>query len=119
EATDDDAPDTPAGPALLDYAGKLGVAADRLAAADPLPTPATVLRELHEVHVSGIEHPLEDRRLVFLAAAASMNAAATARLEIYPRDLAPVRALRLAQAGVVPAPRPGGPQTGLTRGSVD
>lgn len=119
EATDEDAPDTPAGPALLDYADKLGVAADRLADADPLPTPATVLRELHAVQVNGIERPLEDRRLVFLAAAASTGAAANARLEIYPRNLSPVRALRLAQAGVVPAPRPGMPPAGLTRESVD
>nr|MDT0666933.1 hypothetical protein [Micromonospora sp. DSM 115978] len=43
------------------------------------------------------------QRLVRLAAAASRTAAATARLEIYPRDLDPVRALRIAQAGVIPA----------------
>ncbi|MFU8850801.1 hypothetical protein ACNAW0_07420 [Micromonospora sp. SL1-18] len=39
---------------------------------------------------------------MLLAAVASERAAATARLELYPRDLDPVRALRLAQAGVVP-----------------
>lgn len=49
---------------------------------------------------------LEARRLVGLAAAASRTAAANARLEIYPRDLDLVRALRLAQAGVLPT-RPG------------
>src|SRR5690606_8200647 len=45
------------------------------------------------------------------------NAAATARLEIYPRDLSPVRALRLAQAGVVP-PATGGQRRGLTPAQV-
>ncbi len=49
---------------------------------------------------------LDERRLVRLAAAASRNAAVTPRLEIYPRDLDAVRALRLAQAGLV-SPRPG------------
>jgi serine/threonine protein kinase len=118
EATGDDAPDTPAGPALLDYADALGKAADRLAAQDPLPTPATVLRELRAVSVSGVAVTLDDRRLVFLAAAASEKAAATARLEIYPRDLSPVRALRLSQAGVVPSGMRDGKPIGLTPAQI-
>lgn len=40
--------------------------------------------------------------MVQLAAVASTGAAASPRLEIYPRDLDPVRALRLTQAGLVP-----------------
>ncbi|GAB3988357.1 BREX system serine/threonine kinase PglW [Actinoallomurus acanthiterrae] len=118
EATADDAPDTPAGPALLDYADALGKGADRLAAQDPLPTPATVLRELQAVSVPGVAVTVDDRRLVFLAAAASEKAAATARLEIYPRDLSPVRALRLSQAGVVPAGMRDGKAIGLTPAQI-
>jgi serine/threonine protein kinase len=106
EVTPDDGSDTPAAPALLDYADTLGRVADRLATQEVLPGPATVLRELGTVAAkadqTGIS--LDDRRMVQLAAVASDNAAATPRLEIYPRDLDPVRALRLAQAGVVPAP---------------
>ncbi|WP_235497837.1 BREX system serine/threonine kinase PglW [Frankia sp. R43] len=46
EAAEDDGPLTPAAPALFDYAIALGKAADRLARAEELPAPATVLREL-------------------------------------------------------------------------
>lgn len=101
----DDSPGTPAAPALLDYADALGEAADRLAAQEVIPAPATVLRELRAVGVPGQVPSLEDGRLVRLAAAASLRAAATSRLEIYPGDLDPVRALRLTQAGAIP---PGG-----------
>ncbi|WP_431904542.1 BREX system serine/threonine kinase PglW [Micromonospora carbonacea] len=98
--------DTPAAPALLDYADALGGVADALARQEVLPSPATVLRELAAVDPrtgrTGIA--LDERRMVQLAAVASKSAAASPRLEIYPRDLDPVRALRLAQAGVVPAP---------------
>ncbi len=110
EVSEEDGPETPAAPALLDYADALGKVADKLAAQEVLPAPATVLRELSSVTVAPLEGglALDERRLVQLAAAASERAAATARLEIYPRDLDPVRALRLAQAGVVP-PSPGEP----------
>ncbi|MGN9811521.1 BREX system serine/threonine kinase PglW [Micromonospora sp. BQ11] len=103
EAGEDDAPDTPAAPALLDYADALGKAADKLAASEVLPSPATVLRTLAAVTApGGAADAIDERRRVLLAAVASERAAATARLELYPRDLDPVRALRLAQAGVVP-----------------
>ncbi|MFG2052846.1 BREX system serine/threonine kinase PglW [Micromonospora sp. NPDC048930] len=103
EAGEDDAPDTPAAPALLDYADALGKAADRLAAAEVLPSAATVMRTLATVTApGGAADVIDERRRVLLAAVASERAAATARLELYPRDLDPVRALRLAQAGVVP-----------------
>ncbi|MFV2102960.1 BREX system serine/threonine kinase PglW [Micromonospora sp. LOL_024] len=115
EAGEDDAPDTPAAPALLDYAEALGKAADKLAASEVLPSAATVLRTLAAVSApGGAADAIDDRRRVPLAAVASDRAAATARLELYPRDLDPVRALRLAQAGVVPpATTPEG-QRGLT-----
>ncbi len=168
EVAEFDDPTTPPAPALLDYAYALGAAADRLAAAEVLPSSATVLRTLAGISTAGLSsanrrlspparptadastsvHPesvsdlasidvsggageslatggmdpdaeaavagepggriglLDERRLVRLAAAASRNAAVTPRLEIYPRDLDAVRALRLAQAGLV-SPRPG------------
>ncbi|MEU8404314.1 BREX system serine/threonine kinase PglW [Nonomuraea sp. NPDC048892] len=104
EVSEDDSPDTAAAPALLDYADALGKVADRLADREVLPPSATVLKELSAVNGPA---ELEDRRLVELAAAASEHAAATSRLEIYPRDLEPIRALRLAQAGVIPVGGPG------------
>ncbi|MET7749021.1 BREX system serine/threonine kinase PglW [Micromonospora sp. NPDC005367] len=113
EAGEDDAPDIPAAPALLDYADALGKAADKLAASEVLPSPATVLRTLAAVTApGGAADAIDERRRVLLAAVASERAAATARLELYPRDLDPVRALRLAQAGVVPPASEG--RRGLT-----
>src|SRR5690606_7447567 len=53
EVSADDPEDTPAGPALLDHADALGQVADRLAAQEVLPSPATVLRELAAVSGRG------------------------------------------------------------------
>ncbi|MGA5554609.1 BREX system serine/threonine kinase PglW [Streptomyces lavendulocolor] len=111
-----DAPDTPTAPGLLDYAMRLGKTADRLSRLDTLPTATTVLSELGALTPPPGLVEWDERRLVELAAAASANAAATPRLEIYPRDLSLVRALRLTQAGLVPM-IPGVPearQPGLT-----
>ncbi|MFC7968164.1 BREX system serine/threonine kinase PglW [Streptomyces cinereoruber] len=111
-----DAPDTPAAPGLLDYATRLGKTADRLARLETIPTATTVLGELGALTPPPGLVEWDERRLVELAAAASANAAATPRLEIYPRDLSLVRALRLTQAGLVPM-IPGVPearQPGLT-----
>ncbi|GAA3636547.1 BREX system serine/threonine kinase PglW [Streptomyces chitinivorans] len=116
DVREDDAPDTPTAPGLLDYAARLGRAADRLARLDTLPTATTVLAELGAVTVPPGTVDWDERRMVELAAAASVNAAATPRLEIYPRDLPLVRALRLTQAGLVrwiPGV-PEGRQPGLT-----
>ncbi|MFC8034197.1 BREX system serine/threonine kinase PglW [Streptomyces griseoincarnatus] len=96
-----DAPDTPTAPGLLDYATRLGKTADRLARLETLPTATTVLSELAALTPPPGVVDWDERRLVELAAAASVNAAATPRLEIYPRDLPLVRALRLTQAGLV------------------
>ncbi|MFE2022471.1 BREX system serine/threonine kinase PglW [Streptomyces sp. NPDC059499] len=112
----DDAPDTPTAPGLLEYATRLGRTADRLAKLDTLPTTATVLAELGALTVPPGTIDWDERRVVELAAAASVNAAATPRLEVYPRDLSLVRALRLTQAGLVrliPGV-PEGRQPGLT-----
>ncbi|MFI6583515.1 BREX system serine/threonine kinase PglW [Embleya sp. NPDC050493] len=101
EVDENDAPNTPSGPGLLDYAQRLGRVADRLAKAETLPTSATVLAELGAVTPPSDGVTWDERRIVELAAAASRNAAATPRLEIYPRNLPLVRALRLTQAGLV------------------
>ncbi|MGW0434925.1 BREX system serine/threonine kinase PglW [Micromonospora sp. NPDC003197] len=119
EVGEDDAPDTPAAPALLDYADTLGAAADRLADSEVLPSPATVLRTLAAVTApGGAAEAIDDRRRVVLAAVASERARANARLEIYPQDLDPVRALRLAQAGVVPPVSGTQQRRGLTPAQV-
>ncbi|MFI6637460.1 BREX system serine/threonine kinase PglW [Nonomuraea fuscirosea] len=101
EVGEDDAPDTPSAPGLLDYAHRLGRAADRLSELDTLPTATTVLSELASIPPPPGAIEWGERRMVELAVAASKNAASTPRLEIYPRDLSMVRALRLTQAGLV------------------
>ncbi|MDF5759282.1 BREX system serine/threonine kinase PglW [Spongiactinospora sp. TRM90649] len=101
EVGEHDAPDTPSAPGLLDYAHRLGRVADRLARLDTLPTAATVLTELSAITPPAGTVEWDERRMVELAVAASRNAAATPRLEIYPRDLRLVRALRLTQAGLI------------------
>ncbi|TDC96965.1 BREX system serine/threonine kinase PglW [Actinomadura sp. 7K507] len=86
---------------LLDYAVDIGRRADAvvdLPDAAPLPATASVLGELNGVPRPEGMAPLSDLDLVSLAADASRNAAMTARLELYPRDLAPRKALQLAQA---------------------
>ncbi|POM26620.1 Serine/threonine-protein kinase StkP [Actinomadura rubteroloni] len=102
EVRDGDDPDTPSAPGLLDYAQRLGKVADRLAKQESIPTATTVLAELNAITRPAGTIAWEDARLVQIAAAASSNAAASPRLEIYPRDLPLVRALRLTQAGLVP-----------------
>ncbi|MFJ6769399.1 BREX system serine/threonine kinase PglW [Kitasatospora sp. NPDC091257] len=116
EVGEHDSPETPSAPGLLDYAQRLGKVADRLAKLDTLPTAATVLAELAAVAPPNGVVEWDERRMVDVAAAASRNAAATPRLEVYPRDLSLVRALRLTQAGLVRI-TPGVPeaqQPGLT-----
>ncbi|MFE7760930.1 BREX system serine/threonine kinase PglW [Streptomyces sp. NPDC057438] len=116
DVREDDGPDTPTAPGLLEYATRLGRTADRLTKLDTLPTAATVLAELGALTPPPGAVNWDERRMVELAASASVNAAATPRLEIYPRDLPLVRALRLTQAGLVrwiPGV-PEGRQPGLT-----
>ncbi|MGW6023343.1 BREX system serine/threonine kinase PglW [Streptomyces sp. NPDC055099] len=96
-----DGPDSPAAPALLSYVRRLGDASDRLAGRDSLPGSSTVLAELSAVRLPEGDFSWDDRRVATLAVQASQNAALTPRLEIYPRDLGLVRALRLTQAGLV------------------
>ena len=96
--TSDETEDTLDGEELADYAANLGVAADQLATADPLVTPATAIERLRLIAPPRGLAPLSDHRLTRLAAACSATAAVSSRLELYPRGLAPARALRIARA---------------------
>jgi serine/threonine protein kinase len=96
-----DSPATPSAPGLLDYAGRLGQRADRLVQAETLPTAAAVLADLTRVEPPQGSLDWDERRIVDIAAAASQDAAVSSRLELYPRGLGMVRALRLTQAGIV------------------
>ncbi|MFJ6015357.1 BREX system serine/threonine kinase PglW [Streptomyces sp. NPDC092952] len=102
----DDGADTPTLPALQEYALKLGTQADELAGLESLPTASTVLTKLAAVRQPPGALGWDERRTAEIAVAASPGAALTPRLEIYPRDLDLVRALRITQAGVV-AVQPG------------
>src|SRR5258707_4605834 len=83
---------------LAAYADKLGQVANDLAANDPLPPPLRVFQELYEVEQPtpppGCQ-PLNNERLLNLAAAMSRTAAVSSRQELYPRGMAAERALRL------------------------
>ncbi|MEV5828463.1 BREX system serine/threonine kinase PglW [Spirillospora sp. NPDC052242] len=94
----EDAVDAPAAADLIDYAEELGKYADELAGRNPLPSDVTVRAGLREVITPAGMPLLPDTALVALAAAASTKADVTARLELYPIDLEPARALDLAQA---------------------
>jgi serine/threonine protein kinase len=87
---------------LVDYAARLGSRADELVANEPLPGRGVVVRELRAVLAPDGLPRQADTRLVELAAELSQSAAASPRLELYPRDLDLVTALRIAQvaAGV-------------------
>ncbi|GDY33308.1 BREX system serine/threonine kinase PglW [Gandjariella thermophila] len=98
QVTSEEPLDTPSDGQLLELAVELSKAAVALAGQDPLPTPTAVVREL-EATAERVNHILDEKRLVRLAAAAAGSVLSNARLELYPRDLSPVRALRLAQAG--------------------
>jgi len=94
---------SPAASALIAWVRRLGTVADELAQAEPLPGPGRVRTRLSEEQPpDGFELP-DPNRLVRLAAAASTTAAASPRLELYPRDLDPVRALRLSQGALTGA----------------
>ncbi|WP_313895982.1 BREX system serine/threonine kinase PglW [Streptomyces sp. YIM 98790] len=90
--------DEPTPAELADYAAGLGELAADLAARDPLPGRATVVRELRTVPAPDGMAPLADTRLVTLAAAVAERVAVSRRLEVFPRDLPLPRALRISQA---------------------
>lgn len=81
---------------------RLGEIADELAARDILVGPAEAHRTLVEVVADSPLAELTQDRLVRLAASASHDAAASNRLELYPRKMDGRRALELS-AAVIPA----------------
>lgn len=85
---------------LADYIERLGVAADSLAALDPIPTPTRVIETLRGVTPSEGAFMLQDARLVRLAVAASRDAAVSSRMEIYPRGMSALLALKLAHGAL-------------------
>jgi serine/threonine protein kinase len=84
---------------LFAYAELLGAAADALSARNPLPGSSEIKNTLRAVPTADHAARLSDIDLVLLGAAASRNAGATARLELYPLDLPPERALKISQVG--------------------
>lgn len=80
---------------LLDYAARLGKAADRLADADPLLSPAQVETALRAVRTAPGMAALPAEKLATLAASVSDRAAANSLGEIYPRRMEASRALKL------------------------
>lgn len=86
---------------LADYAAALGQRADQIAKEDPLVPPARVVDMLREIPLPAEAEPLNDARLVRLAAAASQTAAISSKQEIYPRNMDAARAIRLSHGGLV------------------
>ena len=87
--------EAPFGEAATGYAEELADAGRGLASTDPLPSPGRVLETLRSIPspIPG----LRDERLVRLAAA-HQQVAVSPRLELYPRSLDALRALKLAQS---------------------
>lgn len=90
--------DTETFPALKALADE----ADRLAVVEPLPSTDVVCRDLAAVAQETALEPVPIDRLVHLAARASIGAAPSARLEIYPRGMDAARALQLSVAVLQP-----------------
>jgi serine/threonine protein kinase len=77
-----------------DHARRLGIEADAIAAADPLQSPARAQELLEAVSRPEGVAALPVTRLMRLAVAASGRAALSSRLEIYPRAMSALQALR-------------------------
>lgn len=87
--------------AHLDYAQLLGKEADALADQDPLPGRARIDEALAAVPRPPEVDPVSSPVLIRLATTCAKRAAFNQRLEIYPRGLAPDRALRLSLGAVL------------------
>jgi len=83
------------------YAELLGARADELAAADPLLPRERAEEELLAVSAPEGDRPLPLERLLRLAVAASRQAALSSRMEVYPRGMSAVRALRLGAGSLL------------------
>ncbi|HET6763297.1 MAG TPA: BREX system serine/threonine kinase PglW, partial [Longimicrobiaceae bacterium] len=91
------------------YAELLGARADELAAADPLLPRERAEEELLAVPAPEGDRPLPADRMLRLAVAASRGAALSSRMEVYPRGMGAVRALRLGAGSLL------GPKSLATR----
>lgn len=80
----------------LDALAALASEADALAEMEPLASSETVRMRLAQAAAGTVLEALPPDRLLKLAAAASINAAASARMEIYPRAMSAKRALKLS-----------------------
>jgi hypothetical protein len=87
-------------PEVLDALAALAETADSLAMTEPLPSSEVVRTKLAEVVEGTPLATLPADQRVTLAASASTNAAASARLELYPRGMDPSRALALSLAAL-------------------
>lgn len=85
---------------LADYVERLGKEADSLADLDPIPTPARLIERLRGIALGEGIAPLTDARLVKLGSAASTHAAVSSRMELYPKGMEAVRALKLAHGAL-------------------
>jgi len=83
-------------PEVLDALVALAELADSLAATEPLPSSEVVRADLAEVSAGTPLATLPADQRLALAARASTNAAASARLELYPRGMKATRALSLS-----------------------
>jgi serine/threonine protein kinase len=88
---------------VADYVERLSRAADRLAELDTVPTPARTIETLRAVAAPDGIGVINDSRLVQLAVAASTKAAVSSRLEIYPKAMPAVKALKLAHGALTGA----------------
>ena len=86
----------------IDWARRIGEAARALANTHPLPAPARALQTLRNIPVPADFTPLDDARLLRLAATLA-GAALSPRLELYPRNLSPRDALELSQSALAGA----------------
>jgi len=90
---------TPA--ARAQYAERLGDRADALAQADPLLAPARLAEELQAVPSPEGDPQLMPDRLLRLAVATSQQAALSSRMELYPRGMAAVHAIKLGAGSLL------------------
>ncbi len=96
------APALSAAPAArADYVRRLGAAADRLAAVDPLVSPARVREEIAGIEPPPGMPPLDPDRCVRLAVQAAERAALSSRGELYPRGMAAARAVKLGASSLL------------------
>ena len=91
-----------------DYALRLGAAADSLIEGEQaangvhsLPAPQQVVEALEIVERPHTVAPLSIQRLVKLSACSSRHAAVSSRLELYPRNMAAQRAIRIALGSIL------------------